>query len=66
MVISDECSDGLIPFAVRAQVLNGAPSFAPGKVLACGMLLTGAGANIAHGGHWCRFIELNFASTVGP
>ena len=65
-VISEDCRDGPIPFTVRAQVLDGAPSFEPGKVLACGMLLTGTGANIAHGGHWCRFIELRVAPTVGP
>ncbi|HKN58717.1 MAG TPA: hypothetical protein VJV97_07675 [Gemmatimonadaceae bacterium] len=65
-VISDDCSDGPIPFAVHAQVLDGAPSFEPGKVLACGMLLTGAGANIAHGGFWCRFIEIRIAPIVSP
>lgn len=61
VVISDDCSDGPIPFSVHAKVLDGAPSFEPGKVLACGMLLSGAGANIAHGGHWCRFIEIRVA-----
>jgi hypothetical protein len=65
-VISDDCSDGPIPFEVHAQVLDGAPSFEPGKVLACGMLLTGAGANIAHGGFWCRFIEIRIAPNVSP
>ena len=65
-VISDDCSDGPIPFAVHAQVLDGAPSFEPGKVLACGMLLSGAGANIAHGGFWCRFIEIRIAPIVSP
>ena len=65
-VISDDCSDGPIAFEVHAQVLDGAPSFEPGKVLACGMLLTGAGANIAHGGFWCRFIEIRIAPIVSP
>jgi len=57
-VITDACVEGEIPFAAQLEVPGGAPAFEPGKALACGMLLTGEGANIAHGGFWCRFIEI--------
>jgi hypothetical protein len=43
---------------VESSVRTGGSPFEPGTVLACGLILTGNGSNIAHANHWCRFIRL--------
>jgi hypothetical protein len=55
------CESGSQAFVVETAVPDSRPAFGEGTALACGLLLTGQGANIAHAVQWCRFIEIQKA-----